>query len=468
MKTKETGKNIRRGSKALIGVRLIVMDQEQGFIEHMDQALGGLGAEVIRAGETWEAERLFKGGGIAALLANVDLMGNDAEQFIIRYKDANPEGLFFLVLEPGVSVTAPDPSALIVEDYLQKPVDTERLAHMLEAGTSRALAPADPIVSKARPYFHFRSHSMRMALARLPKIAASDQTVLITGETGTGKEIISRAIHVMSSRAGGPFVAVNCGAIPETLIESELFGHVKGAFTGAHRDRKGKFELAEQGTLLLDEIGDMPLHLQVRLLRVLEEGQITRVGSESHIPVNVRVIAASMQDLEKAVREGLFREDLFYRLNILRINLPLLRERVEDISYLAVHFMNRALAELGAMEPYPILSSAAIDLLEGLSWKGNVRELRNVMTRVATFLPHTARQVLPMHVMPHLEGALEEAGPADRAASGEVVSVPSGITLEEADRILIDDALQRTGGNRTKAAKALGIGLRTLRRKLNT
>ncbi|MCK4910334.1 MAG: sigma-54-dependent Fis family transcriptional regulator [Thermodesulfovibrionales bacterium] len=454
----------------LSGVRVIIIDPDPGFISQVRDDLEGLGAEVLEARDTSEAERYYSGGGTSALLANVNLIGVDAESFILNYKGANPEGMFFLVLEPGVSVTSDDPSALSVEDYLQKPIDTGRLAHMLESGSSRALALPDPIVNQARPYFQFRSQAMRMALAQLPKIAGSDQTVLISGETGTGKEIISRAIHVLSPRASGPFVAINCGAIPETLIESELFGHVKGAFTGAHKDRKGKFELARRGTLLLDEIGDMPIQLQVRLLRVLEEGQVFRVGSEEPIPVDVRIIASSLQDLYKSVNEGLFREDLYYRLNILNIHLPPLRQRVEDISLLAVHFMDRALAELGSLEPHPKLSTATTGLLEGLPWRGNVRELRNVITRVATFLPHSARQVLPMHVIPHLEGRYDSnmhMKETEGTASNGGIYIPGGTTLDEAKDMLIQNALERSGGNRTHAARMLDIGIRTLRRKVN-
>jgi transcriptional regulator with PAS, ATPase and Fis domain len=307
---------------------------------------------------------------------------------------------------------------------------------------------------------------MRRALEDLPRIAASDRTVLISGETGTGKEIVSRAIHVMSPRSGGPFVALNCGAIPEGLIEGELFGHEKGAFTGADRVRRGKFETAHKGALLLDEIGDMPLNLQVRLLRVLEENQVTRVGGERPLPVNVRVIASSNRELKSAMQEGLFREDLYYRLNVLRIHLPPLSERKEDIPMLAVHFMDRAFAEMGAPEPYPTLSSAAAGLLERLPWRGNVREIRNVMTRVATFLPRGARQVLPMHVLPHVEET--PPGPSQGGPSGgDGVLIPGGATLYEAEEALIEAALQRAGGNRTRAAKMLGIGVRTLRRKLN-
>lgn len=451
----------------LNGVSLVVLDADQHFLADMQQAFESFGATVSPADSLASARDLFLSRPVSVLLANLDMLDENAGAYIRSYKDANPEGLFFLLLEPGISVTTEDPSALMVEDYLQKPLDPLVVGHMLESGTSRALAVVDPVIDQARPYFKFRSEAMQNALVNLPRIAASDQTVLISGETGTGKEIISRAIHVLSPRADGPFVAVNCGAIPETLIEGELFGHEKGAFTGAISQRRGKFETAHNGTLLLDEIGDMPLQLQVRLLRVLEERQIYRVGAEKPIPVNVRVIAASLRDLKESVEEGVFREDLYYRLSVLRIHLPPLRERKADISFLAVHFMERALDELGVARPRPKLSSAAISLLEQLPWKGNVRELRNVITRVATLLPPSARQVLPLHVTPHIEDAMRSTPVAEVPQSGDGIFIPHSATLAEAEEILIQSALARHGGNRTHAARDLGIGIRTLRRKLN-
>ncbi len=335
-------------------------------------------------------------------------------------------------------------------------------------GDSTALTVTDPLISKLRPYFLFRSPAMRHALKNLPAVAASAQTVLISGETGTGKEIVARAIHVLSKRASGPFMAVNCGAIPEGLIEGELFGHEKGAFTGAAKARKGKFEAANNGTLFLDEIGDMPLLLQVRLLRVLEEHHIYRVGGERPIPINVRVIAATRAGLKKAVEDGLFREDLYYRLNILRIHLPPLRERVEDIAYLAFHFLGRAFAEMGVPPPYPTLSPATVGLIEGLPWRGNVRELRNVMTRVATVLPQGTTQVLPSDIVPHLE----DTQPHEHILIGGKheggISIPIGMPLVEAENTIIRETLRYTGNNRTQAARILKIGIRTLRRRLGT
>ena len=309
---------------------------------------------------------------------------------------------------------------------------------------------------------------MRTALRNLPDIAGSGQIVLITGQTGTGKEIVARSIHVLSPRSAHPFVAVNCGAIPESLIEAELFGHEKGAFTGAGRTRKGKFETANYGTLFLDEIGDMPLNLQTRLLRVLEEGKIYRVGGETPVPIDVRVIAASHQDLKKAVEDGLFRQDLYYRLNILRIHLPPLRERKEDISLLAVHFLERAFNEMGWDRPHPSLSSETIYLLEQYPWKGNIRELRNIMTRVSTMLPRNTKKIFPFHILPYLEDVEQVHPPVVNEQSRDGIYVPSGSTLSEVEDLLIQQTLKTTNGNRTQAAKILGISIRTLRRKLNS
>jgi len=448
------------------GITILVMDPDKGFAENLRRELSSFGATVYSAGNAEEAGNIFGRFETNALLASLEAMDEHSEEFIRKYKDANPDGMFFLVIEPDTTVTSTDPSGLVVEDYLQKPIDTKKLAYMLETGASRALATLDPLVEKARPYFQFRSESMRRALFEMPRIAASNQTVLISGETGSGKEIISRALHVMSPRKDGPFVALNCGAVPEGLIEGELFGHEKGAFTGALNLRKGKFETATGGTILLDEIGEMSLHLQVRLLRVLEDKHLYRIGGEKPVPIDARVIASTNRNLRQAVRDGLFREDLYYRLNILQLHLPPLRERIEDISFLAVHFMNRALDEIGHEHPFPKLSSAAIEMLESLKWQGNVRELRNVMTRVAVFLPSGAKQVLPMHVLPHLEASAEPSSET-QASVNKGVLIPENATLSEAEEILIRHALSVTGGNRTKAAKLLGIGIRTLRRRLN-
>ncbi|MBF0566485.1 MAG: sigma-54-dependent Fis family transcriptional regulator [Nitrospirae bacterium] len=403
--------------------------------------------------------------------ASNGLVKGFVKRLLKRYE--SPGRLFYLIGTDSSADTIPDLFTDGIEDYLHFGIEPERFAQMVElrlgrlTGNSTALAVVDPLVVRLRPYFQFRSPAMYQALANLPGIAASSQTVLISGETGVGKEIVARAIHVLSKRADGPFFAVNCGAIPEGLIEDELFGHEKGAFTGATSRRLGKFEGASGGTLFLDEIGDMPMLLQVRLLRVLEDNQLYRVGGEKPVPIDVRVIAATRIDLYKAVEDGLFREDLYYRLNVLRVHLPPLRQRLEDIPYLALYFLGRAFAEMGIISPYPSLSPATIDLLEQLPWKGNVRELRNVMTRVATLLPQDITQVLPIHVYPHLEDRPKETVNLNMAKDDSGICIPLGTPLARAEDIIIRHTLNYTGGNRTKTARLLNIGLRTLRRKLN-
>jgi DNA-binding NtrC family response regulator len=413
---------------------------------------------------------------IDIIILDSKLADKSAFTLIKAYKEKNPFILFYITLDSGVHnvVETIHNLPLHIDDFLQKPLDFVRFASLIEVTLGRnpsqstSLTLTEPLIGKARPFFLFRSESMRSALINLPQIAESQQHVLITGETGTGKEIIARAIHAIS-KLQGHFVAVNCGAIPEGLIEGELFGHEKGAFTGAIKTRKGKFELAEGGTLLLDEIGDMPLGLQMRLLRVLEDGYVYRVGGEQPIPLSMRVISATAIDLNKAVSDKLFREDLYYRLNILNIHLPPLRERKEDISYLSVFFLQRAFAQLGRVQPYPSLSPETIYILERHRWSGNVRELRNLMTRLAVLLPKNIKQVLPIHVLPHI-GAIAPTpnNGNDQPQDAPFFSIVSPQTLDKLVDDYINKVLSVTLDNRTNAAKILGVSVRTLRRRLNT
>ena len=285
------------------------------------------------------------------------------------------------------------------------------------------------------------------------KTAASDATVLIQAESGTGKELAARFIHANSPRAGREFVAVNCAAVPENLLESELFGYEKGAFTGAASAKEGKFELADGGTLLLDEISEMSNLLQAKLLRVLQEKEIDKVGGRRPIPVDVRVIASTNTDLAERVRSGGFREDLFYRLNVVPVTIPPLRERPGDIDVLARHFLKRY-----ARGSDLALSKEALEALRAHSWPGNVRELENAIQRAAIVCAGTSHEI----------GADDIFAPGVPAA-GQAASVGAqpGTTVREMEQELILATLKRTGGNRTAAAKQLGISLRTLRNKLN-
>ncbi len=457
-------------------ISVLILEDDLSSVSSFQKDLKSFGAHVYPVRTMQDTVGLLSQEHVRIIIAAIRFVDEQFIAMIRDYKSQYPDSFFYVLTEPEYNEIEATSETVkqYVDDYLKKPLDSMRFAHMVETNVGRpsstgtSLTVADPLVRKVKPYFIFRSSVMRSALRNLPVIAASGQTVLITGETGTGKEIVARSIHVLSPRASHPFIAVNCSAIPESLIEAELFGHEKGAFTGAARMRKGKFETANYGTLFLDEIGDMPLNLQTRLLRVLEEGEMYRVGGETSTPIDVRVIAASHQDLKKSVEDGLFRQDLYYRLNILRIHLPPLRERIEDISLLAVHFLERAFGEMGWDEPHPSLSSETIYVLERYPWKGNIRELRNIMTRVATMLPRDTNKIFPFHILPYLEDAEQIRDHPVPAEKGDGIHIPAGMKLKDVEALLIREALRITDGNRTQAAKLLGISLRTLRRKLNT
>jgi DNA-binding NtrC family response regulator len=347
-------------------------------------------------------------------------------------------------------------------DYLVKPVDRARLrsvlAHVARTrdlkeqvaslrGELRELGRFGPMVGRSKP--------MQEVYDLVGRVAPTQATVFVTGESGTGKELVAETIHRLSSRKDGPFLAVNCGAMTPTLIESELFGHEKGSFTGADRRRRGHFEQAAGGTLFLDEITEMPIELQVKLLRVLETGALMRVGGNEPIPFDVRVIAASNRNPEKAVEAGALREDLYFRLNVFPIALPPLREREGDVELLAEH----VLAELNRLEgAEKRWSGAALDRLRQLPWAGNVRELRNAVQRAYILADH---EIGP-EVLPDPPG---DPGPAETGDA--VLRVRVGSSIEEAERRLILATLEQLDGDKKRAARVLGISLKTLYNRLN-
>ena len=301
------------------------------------------------------------------------------------------------------------------------------------------------------------SDSIRKIYTLIEQVAPSSASVLITGESGTGKELVARTIHSMSPRREKPFVAINCSAIPETLMESELFGHEKGAFTGAASRRQGCFEIADSGTLLLDEIGEMPALLQAKLLRVIEERAVRRLGSRKEIEVDVRLLAATNRQLQQAVSEGKLRSDLLYRLNVFSIHLPSLRERKEDLPVLAQHLVTQLAEKHG--RPARYLAPAALDALQFHSWPGNVRELRNVIERAVIIC--SGEQIERHHFAPY---PIEQR---ERLRNEDILSLPVGTPLEEVERQMIMRTLQKTKNNKTRAAELLGISLKTLHNKLN-
>ena len=301
------------------------------------------------------------------------------------------------------------------------------------------------------------SEPIRKIYTLIEQVAPSSASVLITGESGTGKELVARTIHRMSPRRDRPFVAINCSAIPETLMESELFGHEKGAFTGAASRRQGCFELADTGTLLLDEIGEMPPLLQAKLLRVIEERAVRRLGSRKEIPVDVRLLAATNRYPHQAVEEGKLRGDLLYRLNVFGIHLPPLAERKDDLPLLAQHLVTQLAAKHG--RPARFLSRAALDALQFHAWPGNIRELRNVVERAVIIC--SGEQIERHHFAPY---PIEQR---ERLRNEDTLTLPVGTPLEEVERQMIMRTLQKTKNNKTRAAELLGISLKTLHNKLN-
>ncbi len=358
-------------------------------------------------------------------------------------------------------------------EYLPKPFDVDQAVELVRRALSESASRNAPEASDAPvPEILGQAPAMQEVFRAIGRLAQSHTTVLINGESGTGKELVAHALHRHSPRASGPFIALNTAAIPKDLLESELFGHERGAFTGAASQRRGRFEQADGGTLFLDEIGDMPSELQTRLLRVLSDGQFYRVGGHSPLKVNVRVIAATHQDLEMRVREGLFREDLFHRLNVIRLRLPALRERTEDIPLLARHFMQKSARELGIEAK--TLSDAALKKLALLPWSGNVRQLENVSHYLTVMAPGQVVEVrdLPSDLIQGeaaqssgdwLQSLAQEA--SARLARGEAAILDE--LTQAYEKTLIEVALRHTGGRRIEAAHLLGWGRNTLTRKIH-
>lgn len=445
---------------SLSGLSLLVVDDDPSVVRGMTRVLSGLGAEVTGVASVREARVLLAENAPDAVLADLQLKDGTGLELLPEYLSRQPNGAFYMITGHGSVDNAVQALRQGARHYFEKPVDPLALAqHLVEDLAD--LQAGSRLDEKLAPYLISCDPAMKEALVDVPRFAVSAEPVLIQGETGTGKELVARALHGLGPRAQGPFVAVNCGAIPETMLEAELFGFEKGAFTGASRQHRGRFEQADKGTLFLDEIGEMPPAAQVSLLRVLEDRVVHRIGGERGTPVDVRVVAATHRPLEERADSGLFRQDLLFRLNVLLVRLPPLRERPHDIELLAKHFLANSLRDMSWQGAPPTLAQEALSLLAGYSWPGNVRELRNLMVRLAVRLPEGVRTVSAKLLAPLL--------PANKAAAAaeEGVLIPKGTTLADAEWLLIDAALKDSGYNRSKAAKLLGIGERTLRRKLN-
>jgi len=449
---------------------VLVVDDEQSITWAFEKFLTSLGHSVRSAATAEQGLEIARRDPPDLIILDIKLPGMDGLTALEEIRKLNPGARVIVITAHGTLETAVRAVKLGAVDYLAKPVDLSKARRLIESALSgpsasreverlRGIAPLSGLVG--------RTPAMQEVFKKVAAVCESDVTVLFTGESGTGKELLARALHASGTRSSGPFEPVNCAAIPETLLESELFGHEKGAFTGAHRQKLGKCEIADGGSLFLDEIGDIPLVTQVKLLRFLEDRTFTRVGGTGRITVDARILSATNSDLEARVASGAFREDLYFRLNVVRIDIPPLRNRRDDIPLLVAHFIEQWGTEG--------INQEALEILKNYAWPGNVRELRNAIER-GTVLSRK-RTILPEH-LPDL--VLHPRAPGATSTDGRVAEVVDEIALspgaprtglfkvveEKWERALLRRALEMTGGNQVRAARLLGINRLTLRKKI--
>ena len=446
--------------------RLLIVEDEPNARAALGEVFSA--RHEVRLAEDYErAEEALRNEPFDLVLTDVVLPGGkDGMDLLPEVRRLHPRTPVVVMTAYGTIEKAKRAMREGAYDFLEKPLDLPRLRAVVDSALrareeSSASEPLRDALARDgvwRKGFVGESPAIQEVFRTVAKVAPTNATVLLLGESGTGKELVAEAVHAVSARSRGPFVRVNCAALAESLLESELFGHVKGAYTGATTDRPGRFEAADRGTLFLDEVGDIPLHTQVKLLRVLQNREIERVGDNRSIRVDVRLVAATNADLDARVRKGTFREDLYFRLKVVTIRLPALRERRSDVRLLAEHFRRTYSERHGRATTG--FSADALRVLSAYDFPGNVRELENVVEAavVLTETPEIGVEALP-----------SEVGGAQRIEDlpeGDVIRIPAGTSLPDAEKVLILDALARTNGNKTAAARILKIGLRTLYRKL--
>jgi two-component system NtrC family response regulator len=436
---------------------VLLIDDDQSLRRVIEYSLVENGFAVRPASSGEEGISFFQKESFDAVITDITMPGMSGMDVLEKVRKEDPGLPVIIITAYGTIESAVSAMKQGAFDYITKPFNRDELRITLDRALRMRRLERENVRLRAEVIDRFQfeaivggSEKLREVITLAGRVAPSDATVLVTGESGTGKELLARGIHYSSGRSEGPFVAVNCAAIPENLIESELFGHVKGSFTGAVRDKEGKFEQAEGGTLFLDEIGDLRIDLQAKILRALQERTVDRVGGVKQVELDVRVIAATNRDLEREVREGNFREDLYYRLTVVILHMPPLRERRDDIPLLAEHFLKK----FNPKDSDVRLAPDALALLTTYGWPGNVRELENVMER-ASILKHG--------------GAITSADLPEklsrRAAgtAGILLNLPDdGVSLEELEKDLIIKALDRHKGNQTRAAEYLRITRPTL------
>ena len=453
---------------------ILVVDDDNGHRLMLEALLGKWGYRVESAVNGVQAVEKVREGPFDVVLMDIRMPDMDGITALRGIKEYNPAVPVVLMTAYSAVESAVEALKSGAYDYLIKPLDFDVLKLTLNRTLEHSQLKAENSQLRAEKGSRTivgNSPAIRRMLELIETVAPSDATVLITGKSGTGKELVARSIHQLSARSAGPWVAVNCAALSENLLESELFGHERGAFTGADKRREGRFLQASGGTLFLDEIGEIPLQMQVKLLRALQQREIQRVGSDDTISVDVRIVAATNRNLLEEVRAGRFREDLYYRLNVVSISVPSLAERPEDIPLLAQHFLNihgqRNRKEVKGFTPL------AMDMLIRYSWPGNVRELENAVERAVVLLcgQYVSERELPQAVVEayHPELALPEEHHAERSSvSGQEHDGPSPVTLEDMERDFIIKTVKECGDNKSEAAKRLGISRKTLHTKLKS
>jgi len=438
--------------------RVLIVEDDRDGCRSVKEAIEDAGFDVAVAMKGEDGVRLFQEEPADVVLTDLVLPDIDGMEVLTRVRKLDGQVPVLIMTAYGSVASAVQALKSGAYDYITKPLDLDdlqsKVARALE--TRQLRAEVEQLHQSVHDRFGIasivaKSAGMLAIIEQVRRLADTNATVLITGESGTGKELVARALHVEGKRVKGPFVAVNCGAFTDTLLESELFGHEKGAFTGAAMRHKGAFERADGGTLLLDEIGDAPKPVQVKLLRVLEERELVRVGGQESVPVDVRIISASNQDLDELVTTGEFREDLLYRLKVVTMHIPQLRERREDIRPLVDRFIAEACREHG--RHIHTVSADFYDLMEKQDWPGNVRQLRNIVESSVVMATGTTLDAG--------QARLEERKTQDR----EFV-VPEGATFEQLEKETLSQMLQRHRGNRTLVAEKLGISRRTIQRKI--
>lgn len=448
-----------------LGGRILIVDDEPGILQALTAVLTDSDFRVDTASNGVEALKRLDGSSYDLILCDLQMPEMDGLNLLKQLRELDCNSTVIVMSAFGTAEIALEAIKLGAYDYIDKPFSTDDLLLTIRKAQERERLRVENEILKNQVTKRYsfsniiaKSDQMLEIFETIKKIGDYRTTVLLYGESGTGKELVARAIHYNSTRRNKRFVAINCGAIPENLLESELFGHRRGAFTDAVRDKKGLFEEAQGGTILLDEVGEMPLHLQVKLLRVLQENEIRPVGDDRTIPIDVRIIAATLRDLEQDVENGRFRDDLFYRLDVISMRIPPLRERKDDIPLLVNHFIKKHQEKLGL--PVIGITKDAIAALVEHDWPGNIRELENCIERamILTDEDHINLASLPKTIRPAAEA------PAAQFTLNDDLSIKTHTRALEEN--LIRRALERTKGNRTHAARLLEISHRTLLYKL--